>query len=56
MGSPPARFLIESFLVTLDTIPTEKVHPIVSTDELNDMIRFPIAAFAAMNLGVLHGH
>jgi hypothetical protein len=49
MGSPPARFLIESFLVTLDTIPTEKVRPIVSTNELNHMIRFPIAPFAATN-------
>jgi hypothetical protein len=46
---PPAWFLIESFLVTLHTIPTEKVQPIVTGDELNHMIRFPIAPFAATN-------
>jgi hypothetical protein len=49
MRAAPARFLIESFLMTLDTIPTEEVRPIVSTDGLNHMIRFPIAPFAATN-------
>jgi len=49
MRAPPARFLIKTFLVTLNAIPTEKVLSIVRADELDHVIRFAITTFAAMN-------
>jgi len=56
MCSPPARLLIESLLVALNTVPAKKVRPIVRTDGLNHVRGFAITAFATVDCSVLDGH
>lgn len=49
MRSPPARLLIESLFMTLNTVPAREVRTIVRTDGLDDMRGLAITAFATMD-------
>ncbi len=56
MSSPPAGLLIETFLLTLNTVPARKVWPIVRTERLDHMSGFAIATLAPMKLEVFYSH
>jgi hypothetical protein len=49
MCSSPTRSVIESFLVALDTLPTDEVFGAVGSDELNHVIGQSIATFATFD-------
>jgi len=56
MGSAPAGFLIEAFLMTLNTVPAREVGPIVGAERFDHMSGFAITALAPMNLEVFYSH
>ena len=56
MGSPPAGLLIESLLMTLNTVPAREVGPIVLAQGLDDVRGFAITTLAAMNSEVFDAH
>jgi hypothetical protein len=55
MGSAPAWLVIEPFLVTLDTLPTNEVRGAVRSDEFNYVISDSITTLAALDC-LLFGH
>jgi len=56
MGSPPTRLLIESLLMTLNTVPAREVRTIVGAERLDHMRGFAITTLAAMNSEVFYCH
>ena len=56
MGSAPAGLLIESLLMTLNTVPTREVRPVVRAQRLDNVRGFAIAAFTAMYFEVFDAH
>jgi len=56
MRAPPTRFVIESFFVTLDAVPTKKVFGAVRADEFNHVIGESITTLAPLDCFVFrHG-
>jgi len=49
MRAAPTRPMIESFLVTLDALPTKEVLGTVRSDEFNDVIGHAIATLATFH-------
>ena len=56
MNSPPARLLVEAFLVTLNAIPAREVWTIVGAERLDHMSGFAIATLAPVKLEVFYSH
>ena len=56
MGPPPTGLLIETLLMTLNTVPAREVRTIVGPERLDHMRGFTIATLAPMNLEVFHSH
>jgi hypothetical protein len=56
MGPTPAWLLIESFFVTLDTVPAGEVRTVVIAQRLDYMRGFAIATLTAMGLVMFNAH
>jgi hypothetical protein len=56
MGSAPARFLIKSFFVTLNTVPARVMRPVVRAQGLDDVRGFTITMLAAMGSEMFDAH
>ena len=56
MGPPPTRLLIETLLMTLNTVPAGEVGTIVGPERLDHMRGFAIAPLAPMNSEVFYSH
>jgi hypothetical protein len=56
VSSPPTGLLIESLLMTLNTVPARVVRPIVGAERLDNMRGFAITTFAAMISEMFDAH
>ena len=56
MGPAPAGLLIESLLVTLNTVPAQIVRPVVYAQGLDHVRGFAITTLATMNSKMFDAH